>query len=107
MIKKLLLLCILTFISYYSFSQSCNCETEFNYIKNFMEKNYAGFNDKQAGMTKDGYNKLINEYISYSKNPHAHENCLLIISQFLNHFKDQHVSIRSNFDATKLDSADR
>ena len=105
MIKKILLFIAIISINYYASAQSCKCETELNYIAGFMAKNYAGFNDKQTLMTKDGYNKLLNEYIAYSKNPNSHENCLLVISQFLSHFKDQHVSIRSNFDATKLDSA--
>ncbi len=70
-----------------------------------MEKNYAGFNDKQAAMTKSGYDKLVNEYLGYSKAPHSQEQCLLVISRFLDHFKDDHVSIRANFDAAKLDTA--
>lgn len=88
----------------YSFAQTCNCETEFLHIKNFMEQNYAGFKDKEAQMTKAGYQKLVNEYVSYSKAPHSGEQCLLIITQFLDHFKDNHVYVRSNF-GSAIDSA--
>jgi hypothetical protein len=83
-----------------AFGQTCNCETEFIHIKNFMEQNYAGFKDKEAEMTKAGYRKLVDDYRGYSKQPHADEQCLLLITQFLDHFKDNHVFVRSNFGNT-------
>jgi len=104
MIKKIALLFMLAFISTFSFAQTCSCETEFNYIENFMAKNYAGFNDKKALMTDAGYEKLVNEYRNYCKGPHSTEKCLLIISEFLDHFKDHHVSVGVNFDPYKKDS---
>jgi hypothetical protein len=104
-IKKLLLPAILILLTVECRAQSCECETEFTYIKNFMEKNYAGFKDKQAQMTKAGYEKLVKQYLDYSRLPHSKEQCLPIIVSFLAHFKDDHVSTRSHFDAAKLDSA--
>jgi hypothetical protein len=70
-----------------------------------MEKNYAGFKDKQALMTKVGYNKMLKEYINLAKKPHANEHCLLIITQYLAKFKNHHVSVGVKFDATKIYSA--
>jgi len=104
MVKKIASLVAFLLIANHSFSQDCNCETEFNYIERFMEKNYAGFNDKKALMTDASYEKLVNEYRGYSKGPHAGEKCLLIISQFLDHFKDRHISVAVNFDPYKKDS---
>jgi hypothetical protein len=103
--KKLLLILLFFSVTKSAYSQNCNCETEFSYIKAFMEKNYSGFKDKQALMTPAGYKKLADEYSAYSKGPHSSEKCLLIISQFLDHFKDQHVSVGVNFDPYKADSA--
>jgi hypothetical protein len=88
-----------------SFSKNCNCETEFRYIKAFVEKNYAGFKDKQALMTPSGYKKMADIYLAFSKGPNSNEKCLLIISQFLDQFKDHHVSVGINFDPYKVDSA--
>lgn len=105
MIRKIALLFTLTLIGCRAFSQTCNCETEVRYIAGFMEKNYAGFKDKQALMTKAGYDKMLNEYIGLAKKPHANEHCLLIIAQYLGKFKDHHVSVGAKFDATKIDSA--
>src|SRR6201995_1716639 len=86
------------------YAQDCNCTVEFTHIKNFMEQNYAGFKDKEAQMTKAVYDKMVNQYMELSKAPHSSEQCLLIISQYMSQFKDQHVSIRGNF-PTKIDSA--
>ncbi len=105
--KTYKLICILLAIllSRQVSAQTCDCEAEFTHIKSFMEQNYAGFKDKQALITKAGYEKLANEYLGYARSPHSHEECLMIISQFLSHFKDDHVSIGANFDATKVDSS--
>jgi hypothetical protein len=70
-------------------SQNCSCELEFRHIRDFMEANYAGFRDKEARMTESGYNKLVKEYLGYSKGPHSTEHCLLIIRSFLDQFKDE------------------
>lgn len=89
----------------HSHAQStCSCEMEFRHIKEFMEANYAGFKDKSAQMTPAGYARLVKEYDGYSRGSHATEKCLLIISSFLDHFRDEHVSVRANFDATRSDS---
>ncbi|WP_454804373.1 S41 family peptidase [Mucilaginibacter phyllosphaerae] len=105
MFRNLILVSVFSFLSVNAFSQKCNCETEVKSIAGFMEKNYAGFKDKQAIMTKAGYDKMLKQYLALAKGPHADEHCLMIISQYLQQFKDHHVSVRANFDATKLDSA--
>jgi len=95
---------MLTFSCVHSFAQTCNCEVEFQHIHSYMEQNYAGFKDKEALMTKAGYQKMVNEYIKYSKLPHINEECIFIISQYLNHFKDNHVYLVSKM-GSKTDSA--
>jgi hypothetical protein len=62
-----------------------------------METNYAGFKDKVAQMTGAGYGRLVKDYLAYSKGPHSTEKCLLIIASFLDHFKDEHVSVGHSF----------
>jgi hypothetical protein len=105
MLKILIIIISLTVLSGTAFSQKCSCETEVKNISGFMEKNYAGFKDKQALMTKAGYDKILKQYLELAKAPHAEEHCLMIIWQYLLKFKDHHVSIRARFDATKLDTA--
>lgn len=103
MIKKALTLAFVL-ICAYSFGQTCNCDVEFQHLHTFMERNYAGFKEKEALMTKAGYQKLVQEYTEYSKLPHADEECIFILSQFLDHFKDNHVGLASIL-GTKSDSA--
>ena len=106
--RKLLILRCLVFLFLFpgvsAHAQTCSCELEFRHIKDFMEANYAGFKDKVARMTDAGYNRLVRDYLGYSKGPHSTEKCLLIIAGFLDHFKDEHVGVGANFDATKTDS---
>lgn len=104
MFKKIAVWLVFVFATTQCYSQSCSCETEFDNIKNFIEKNYAGFQDKKIMMTEAGYQRIVNEYRNYSKEPHSREKCLLIISQFLDHFKDDHLSVGVNFDPYKKDS---
>lgn len=103
MIKKAITIAFALFCTY-SFGQTCNCDVEFQHLHTFMEKNYAGFKDKEALMTRAGYQKLVQEYTKYSKLPHANEECIFILWQFLDHFKDNHVSLASTLGA-KTDSA--
>jgi hypothetical protein len=102
--KELLLFSIALLSLHYGGAQTCSCETEFRHIKDFMEANYAGFKDKEAQMTVAGYGRLVKDYLAYSKGPHSTEHCLLIITSFLDHFKDEHVSVGHSFDPTMTDS---
>ncbi|HNU87249.1 MAG TPA: S41 family peptidase [Ferruginibacter sp.] len=83
-------------------AQTCDCEKEFLHIKQFMEHNYAGFGDKLKFIGKKEYDKKAGELQQFSKT--AKENCLLIISRYLDIFKDNHIQVSSAFDATKYDS---
>lgn len=104
MTRSIILLLILTLCTSLSFAQTCDCGAEFIHIKNFMEKNYAGFQDKKKRMTEPGYQKLVKQYTAFSKGPHAEEKCLFIITRFLDEFNDRHVTVGVNFDPYKKDS---
>lgn len=99
--KKLLSLLLFS-ISVTGYSQVCDCEKEFLYIKGLIEENYAGFRDKQAAMTPQGYKKMAGRFQALSKN--KNEDCLLVIAQYLDSFRDQHIQIAGRFDATQNDT---
>lgn len=88
-------------------AQSCNCEQEFLYIKNVMEQNYAGFSDKLAQITKAVYEKKTKQWLSIAKGRQSTEKCVLVIADYINLFKDEHVSFtfRDNTGKVTLDSA--
>lgn len=83
-------------------AQTCDCEKEFLHIKQFIEHNYAGFTDKLKLLTKTGYEKKVNELQQFSKQ--GGDNCVLIISQYLDLFKDDHIQVNGTF-STAFDSA--
>ncbi|MDF2187685.1 S41 family peptidase [Paraflavitalea sp. CAU 1676] len=85
-------------------AQSCDCEKEFLHIKGFMEANYAGFKDKLAVITPAVYERKSKVFLQLSKKNGTGEQCLAIITAWLDMFKDDHVQVSINFDALKLDS---
>lgn len=84
-------------------AQTCDCEKELLHTKQFIEHNYAGFGDKLKFIGKKEYEKKAGELLKLSKT--AKENCLLIVSQYLDIFKDNHIQVGSAFDAARYDSA--
>lgn len=89
-------------LSLNGYSQTCDCENEFLYIKGFIEENYAGFKDKFTQMTPEGYKKMAGRFQTLSRN--KNEDCLLVIAQYLDSFRDQHIQIAPRFDATQNDT---
>lgn len=102
LLMKIIKLFLLLFIINNANAQTCDCEKEFLHIKQFMEHNYAGFTDKLKLLTKSGYDKKANEFYKLSKS--GGDNCVLIISQYLDMFKDDHIQVSATF-STAFDSA--
>ena len=53
--KQIFILGLFLMIAGISFAQDCNCETKFLFLKNQIEKNYAGFKDKVPANRKTQY----------------------------------------------------
>lgn len=96
---------LLSFFSTTVLAQDCRCEKEFSYVRDFVEKNYAGFVDKKRQMGEQEYRQLTAQYEKMSKEPGADDKCLLLISGFLDRFRDDHIQIGASFDATRTDTA--
>jgi len=103
--KKIIVIALLVVATTKISAQECDCNKEFLYMKDFIEHNYAGFNDKLKTMTKPAYDKMTNDFIAYSKDSLLGKKCLLLISEYLQKFRDDHIQVSVNFDGTKLDSA--
>jgi hypothetical protein len=114
MIKNLLVFCTFFIIIHHLQAQpassktntvpDCNCEKQLNDIAVFMETNYVGFADKQKQIAAPVYARKVAELKKMAKKPGAKEKCLMIINSYLSIFRDQHVGISLNFDATLIDS---
>jgi hypothetical protein len=102
---KLLASYLITFISFATFGQTCDCEKEFTYIQKIIEQNYAGFPDKITEISKKKYVKTTNELKQISKRKFDNADCIYIIKNYLDQFRDKHIqfgftpdtSLRNNF----------
>lgn len=79
-----------------SFSQSCNCAEEFQYVKNKIEKNYAGFSDKVNPKTKIAYQKYSTQVLERSKKITSSAYCVNLINEWIGFFKDGHIEVGRN-----------
>jgi len=79
-----------------SFGQSCNCPQEFNFIKEKVEKNYAGFKDKVNDKTKAKYDKWTQSVLEHSKSISTSAHCLYLINDWLTFFRDGHLQVGRN-----------
>lgn len=87
---------ILLFFSTRTFAQNCNCQQEFQYVKEKIEKNYAGYRDKVNPKTQAKYQKYTLQLMNQSKKITYTPHCIYLISQWLEFFKDGHVEIGRN-----------
>lgn len=79
-----------------SFSQNCNCAREFQYIKEKIEKNYAGFGDKVNPETQASYQKYSLQVLERAKKISSSPYCVYLINEWIGFFKDGHVEIGRN-----------
>jgi hypothetical protein len=104
MFLKIFFSLLFLLVSGAAFSQQCDCAKEFTHIKNFMEKNYVGFNDKIKIITRTVYDKKVKQFQQMAASQSGKEKCLLITSGYLQLFKDAHVSISAAFSSDAVDS---
>lgn len=88
-----LFFCIVSFVS---FSQNCDCESEFISVKSFIEENYAGFNDKVSNVNRNTYSKLENDLLQQAKSASSDNYCYFTIQTLLNYFNDGHLRLIVN-----------
>src|SRR5580765_2183628 len=85
-------------------AQLCECEKEFLYIQNVVEHNFAGYSDRMKAISKEAYIRKTNELLKLTHDKFASDNCVLIISQYLDIFKSHHLGFSSKFDPTITDT---
>lgn len=90
------LLLVLFLFHQKSFSQTCNCAQEFQYVKEKIEKNYAGFVDKVNSKNKADYDRVSKQILERSKKVSAAPYCIALMEEWLRFFKDGHVEIGRN-----------
>lgn len=96
---------LLSFISFNSFGQSCNCSQEFNYVKDKIEKNYAGFKDKVNSKTEATYQKRTQVALEQSRSIRTAADCIYLINDWLTFFKDGHIQVGRNRISKEIEKA--
>lgn len=77
--------------------QTCDCEQEFLFVKNYMERNYAGFADKIVNANKQTeYDAFSKEMQQKTKDVTQTGYCRFYIQNWLNYFNDKHVYLMPN-----------
>jgi hypothetical protein len=90
MIKTIFLLSFLLTVAPALSAQDCHCTEEFQFVKGYMEKNYAGFRDKVTPDTRGRYDSVsadIGKRIGLVHNPAY---CIGLIKEWLGFFRDGH-----------------
>lgn len=106
MIRKLLLQSLFSFITFYSFSQNCNCKADFIYIQQEIEKKHPGFKYNIQTSGKQNYDILVANVIKkIDQNANiSRENCAAYIAEYLTFIKDKHLSIKANEGIDKVEA---
>jgi hypothetical protein len=70
---------------------SCNCNQNFEFIKNRIETSYSGFQDKVNQLTKAEYDKLCIQTEKAVKESNTTISCFKAIRNYISFFQDKHI----------------
>ncbi len=71
----------------------CDCAAEFRFMKQKVETNYAGFNDKISIKTRKSYDSLSNHLLKLAPSATKPTYCLFLLKQYTDFFNDGHLRI--------------
>ena len=100
---KYIILFFLLLFCYKSNAQNCNCSDNFNYLVKRIEKNYIGYSDKINSINKSNFKKFTDSLKSEAANSNSYK-CLSICREWLDFFKDQHLTFGMDFEKLSPDS---
>ncbi|PIV93397.1 MAG: hypothetical protein COW44_09695 [Flavobacteriaceae bacterium CG17_big_fil_post_rev_8_21_14_2_50_33_15] len=78
-----------------SFAQECNCASQLNFAIHKIETNYAGFTDKVTDENRMMYEDYTKNFIIKASQEKNADNCLNLVKQWMEFFKDGHLQIRT------------
>jgi hypothetical protein len=94
MIRAILTLLTVTIISYFAHCQTCDCKTNFEWVKQTFEQNDAGFQyaaDKKGKEAYSDHNKTFLARATAEKDPGK---CMQLLYEWLTFFRPGHIAIR-------------
>jgi len=85
-------------LSCYSIAQTCDCKSEFLWVKAFMEKNHPGYNSDIKSPDEPAYKKFTDELMKSITADKSGNYCLVYLKRYIRFLKDHH----SNISGTSL-----
>ncbi len=85
-------------VSYYSFAQTCDCKSEFLWVKAFMEKNHPGYNSDIKTPDEPVYKKFTDDLMKSITADKSGNYCIVFLKRYIHFLKDHH----SNISGTSL-----
>lgn len=98
---SLIILIALCLVSKFSYSQTCNCEQNFNWVKKTFEENDAGYQTIIELKGKPAYATHTNSYIQKIKSAKTTAACASLINEWIHFFRKGHIGV---FPADEQDS---
>lgn len=76
-----------------SFAQDCDCPQRFQYVKEKIANNYAGFADKTGGAKLAAYHQLTRKTEAKLQSIKKPNYCFAAIAEWLDFFQDAHIQL--------------
>ena len=73
-------------------AQPCDCEKEFQYLKNYHEQNHPGLNSP-GGKDSPAYQEATKDLLTALRKARPRTDCILYLQDYLALLKDHHISI--------------
>ncbi|NIG53375.1 S41 family peptidase [Chitinophaga sp. Cy-1792] len=99
-IRMLLLALLLAGSATYAQTE-CDCAAEFKYIKQKVETNYVGFNDKIKQKGRSKYDSISNSILKLAPQAIKPAYCLFLVQRYLDYFQDGHLVLYRKEDSIK------
>lgn len=87
--------------------QTCDCQKEFLFVKNYMETNYAGFSDKATTLNKKEYDIFTEKLLEQAKIAQSQKYCYYTIQSWLDYFNDGHTRLVKNPRKSSTDTIEK
>lgn len=105
---KPLIIILTFFVPWLAISQDCNCESAYNWVKQTIEENDAGFSyimDSKGQETYEVHNEMIWEKAKTISDPIE---CTQVLKEWLEFFRSGHLSIKKvDIDNKKIEKSDK
>jgi Peptidase family S41 len=103
---KLFALLTIIFSTILSTAQPCHCDSNFLFVKKYIETNSPSFADNVITERQKEYDEFCIQLLNNIKTDNCISNCTTFISTYLKFFRDQHLSIEESNTSISINEND-